>query len=205
VAAEVIQRLALSAQCVFWNISLPRTTEQTESMADVFKSLIHQALRHSADLFTQFAEQLNLMKIHGSHTDQEWVDLICLVFSKMPNAFVVIETDGMNKMHGNDVDWANRFFRLLQTINDRTAAAGNCLKILLMVYGTVLKVVPDTLVNGNLLVNRYHLPPPYLRACGIWLDDQDLLRRAGSSDTENWICTVRRNITSSFHLAVEPP
>jgi hypothetical protein len=153
--------LASGAQCVFWNISPRRSTERTETMADVLKSVIHQALRHSTDLFTHFANQLILTKIHGSHTEHEWVDLVCLLFSKIPNTFVVVETDGLHKSYGEDVDWANRFVQLLQTIVDRSTAAGKCLKILLVGHGTVMKLSLDTPTRGNLLVTSL-LPPASL-------------------------------------------
>jgi hypothetical protein len=71
-AADVISGLTKNGQRVFWNISLPRPSEKGGTMADVFKSLLHQVLRNSGALFTQFTEQLNLEKIQAAHTDSEW-------------------------------------------------------------------------------------------------------------------------------------
>jgi hypothetical protein len=65
-AADIIQGLALHNQCVFWNLWLPRISEGNDTMASVFKALIHQLLQHSADLFAQFAKQLNLVKINSA-------------------------------------------------------------------------------------------------------------------------------------------
>jgi hypothetical protein len=134
-AADVIQGLASHNQCVFWSLSLPRLTEGENSMASILKALIHQLLQHSADLFAQFAEHLNLIKINGAHTDNEWADLICLLISKVPQAFVVLETEGLHKAYRNDPDWVSRLLKLLRRVVEQTATVGNRLKILLLVYG----------------------------------------------------------------------
>jgi hypothetical protein len=70
-AADTIQGLASQSQCVFWNLSLPHVSNEDDTMASVFKALAHQVLQNSPDLFAQFAEQLNLTKIHSTHTDSE--------------------------------------------------------------------------------------------------------------------------------------
>jgi hypothetical protein len=71
-AADVISGLTKNGQRVFWNISLPWSSGQGGTMADVFKSLLHQVLRNSGVLFTQFTEHLNLEMIQAAHTDSEW-------------------------------------------------------------------------------------------------------------------------------------
>jgi hypothetical protein len=137
---NVIESLKSSSKCVFWNVSLSRTAKDRNSMADLFKSIIFQALRHSGGLFSDFAEQLNLSKINSPHTENEWVDLICLLFSKIPEAFIVIETEALNKAYSHDPGWSERFCGYIQTIVDRTSAAGNQLKLLLAMYGNSYQV-----------------------------------------------------------------
>ncbi|KAF2035605.1 hypothetical protein EK21DRAFT_54399, partial [Setomelanomma holmii] len=96
----------------------------------------------STDLFTQFAEQLNSEKLHGTHKDGEWADLLSLLFTKVPRAFVVIETQSLHRAYQQDPHWQNRFILLLQRIIDNTAAKGHCLKVLLVVYGSSSKDPP---------------------------------------------------------------
>lgn len=157
-AADVIQGLASYNQCVFWNLSLPRTSDGDDTMASVFKALIYQLLQHSADLFAQFAEQLNLTKVHSAHTDSEWADLICLLLSKLPRAFVILETEGLHKAYRNDPDWVGRLLKLLQRVVEQTATAGNELKILLLVYGKA-SVIPTE--SSNVYeINVTSLSPP---------------------------------------------
>ncbi|KAF2833902.1 hypothetical protein CC86DRAFT_312074 [Ophiobolus disseminans] len=159
-AADVIQGLETNSQHVFWNLSLPRSSDTGTPMANVFKSLAHQALRHSTNLFAQFPKQLNLEKIQSSHTDGEWADLICLLFSKIPDAFIVIETEDLHKVHRHDSEWANRLLRLLQRVVSRATSAGNRLKILLVVYGNVLKAPTATSKDGELVVTSIQPPAP---------------------------------------------
>jgi hypothetical protein len=136
-AANTIQALASQSQYVFWSLSLPHDPNEDDSMVGVFKALAHQVLQNSPDLFAQFAEQLNLTKIHSTHSDSEWADLICLLLSKKPRAFLVLETGSLHKTYRNDPDWASRLLKLLQRVTERSSAAGNQLKILVLMHGKV--------------------------------------------------------------------
>ncbi|KAI8940633.1 hypothetical protein NX059_001905 [Plenodomus lindquistii] len=166
-AADVIKRLNSSNDRVFWNLTLPRMLSgEGDCMANVFKSLTHQILKHSADLFAEFAGQLNAVKVLGSHTENEWADLIALLLTKIPNAFVVIETEGLYRENRHDPDWADRFVILLQRILDKTAVAGNRLKILLVVFGTATKISPSSSNDSDVVVASLQSPtpvPPRLR------------------------------------------
>jgi hypothetical protein len=157
-AADTIQGLASQSQCVFWNLSLPHVSNEDDTMASVFKALAHQVLQNSPDLFAQFAEQLNLTKIHSTHTDSEWADLICLLLSKKPRAFVVLETGSLHKTYRNDPDWASRLLKLLQRVAERSTAAGNQLKILALIHGKVAVVPCSSSDVYEVVVTSLSLP-----------------------------------------------
>jgi hypothetical protein len=169
IAADTIQVLASQSQCVFWNLSLPHAANEDNTMASVFKALTHQVLQHSPELFAEFAEQLNLTKIHSTHTDSEWADLICLLLSKKPRAFLVLETGSLHKAYRNDPDWAARLLKLMQRVAEKATAAGSRLKILILMHGKV-SVVPDKSSDVyELLVTSLSLPdstPLQLRRAG---------------------------------------
>jgi hypothetical protein len=184
-AADVIQTLASQRQSVFWNLSLPRISEGDDTMASVFKALIHQLLQHSADLFVEFAEQLNLIKINSAHTDNEWADLICLLLSKIPQAFVILETEGLHKAYRNDPDWLSRLLKLLQSIIAQTTTAGTQLKMLLLVYGkaSVIQTESSDAYEMNVTSLSPSAPvPPRLR---------HVARRSGLN-TRNWKLQVSK-------------
>jgi hypothetical protein len=133
-AADVVNHLRGHGEFVFWNISTGRSTRKM-TMQDVFKSIIFQALQQAGSTFADMSEHLNPRKIHGTHTDREWTDLICLLFARIPKAFLVIETEDLRNTYAQDQQWAEQFFELVRHIVDKTAAAGCQLKVLLLLYG----------------------------------------------------------------------
>jgi hypothetical protein len=139
-AAGMIEALKSSTQCVFWNVSGLCASKGADNMAELFKSLIFQVLQHSGGQFCNLAEQLNLSKVRDVHTDHEWIDLACLLFSRLPKAFVIIEAISLCKTHQHEPGWVNRFCGHLQTIVDRCSTEGNELKMLLVMYGNSYQV-----------------------------------------------------------------
>jgi len=134
-ATNVIQELRSGSQRVFWNLPSGRTSSDAQTIEELFRGIIFQVLQNSGDLFNSCAEQLNLSKIHATHTEREWVDLVCLLFSKVPTAFVVIETEALQKAYRQDLGWSERLQEYLQLIGDRSSEAGCELKILVVLYG----------------------------------------------------------------------
>jgi hypothetical protein len=175
-AAGVIEALKSSTQCVFWNISGLRASKGAGNMAELFKSLIFQVLQHSGGQFCNLAEQLNLSKVRDVHTDHEWVDLTCLLFSRLPKAFVIIEATSLCKTYQHEPGWVNQFCGYLRTIVDRCSTQGNELKMLLVMYGNSYQVETKA---ANVLVTALQptIPvPPRL---------QHMTRRSGQ-DAKGW-------------------
>jgi hypothetical protein len=165
-ATNVIENLKLSSQCVFWNLPLTRTSSSAHTMVELFRGIIFQALQYSSDLFSSCAEQLNLSKINAAHTEREWVDLICLLFSKIPTAFIVIETEALQRAYQHDPVWSDQLSEYLQHIVDRSSAAGCELKLLLVLYGNSHRCCATASSSKWVRVARMHQPtpvPPHLR------------------------------------------
>ncbi len=164
-ATTITTTLKTNSQVVFWYLSIPHMSERTVSTEDVFKNIIFQALQHSGNRFTQFAEQLNLSKINGPHTDREWADLIGLLFSKIPQAFLIIETEGLHRTYRHDKEWVQRFLGLLHTVVSKSMEAGTELKILLLVNDNVSNFQRKSDNDTSFVVNLQApiLVPPRLR------------------------------------------
>lgn len=133
-AADVVNHLRGHGGFVFWNISTGRSARKM-TMQDVFKSIIFQALQQAGSTFADMSEHLNPRKIHGTHTDREWADLICLLFARIPKPFLIIETEDLRNTYARDQQWADQFFNLVTHIVDKTTAEGCHLKVLLLLYG----------------------------------------------------------------------
>ncbi|CAN9304554.1 unnamed protein product [Alternaria sp. RS040] len=159
-ATNVIKNLKLSSQCVFWNISLTSDSSDSDTMAEVFRGIIFQALQQSDDLFSSFAEQLNLLKINAAHTEREWVDLICLLFSKIPKAFIVIETEALQKAYQQDSSWTERLSGYLQRIVEQTSVARCELKLLVIVYGSSHRFTATAAESKNVRIAKIQPPTP---------------------------------------------
>jgi hypothetical protein len=184
-AADVVQSLKTGDQIVFWDLGSEGNSVHEASMSETFKRVIYQALQYSTGLFAEVSEELSLEKIHGVHTDSEWAELICLLFSKIPRAYVVIETDELHRAHRHDLDWASRSLRLLQTVVDRSTAAGNHLKVLVIVCGNVRKTAASAAERNNM--TTVSLPssapvPPRLRH----------ITRSKDSKTRKWRLQARK-------------
>jgi hypothetical protein len=126
------------------------------------------------------SEQLNLSKIQSHHTEDEWVALVCLLLSRLPKAFIVIETEALHKAYIHNPSWAQQFCGYLQTIVDRSSAAGNQLKLLLAMYGNGYQVGTDLTRPKNVLVTTLQPQtpiPPRLR---------HIARRSGL-DAKGWM------------------
>lgn len=188
-AADVVNHLRANAQYVFWNIS-SGVTGRSMTIADVFRSIIFQALQQMGSAFEDMGEQLHPQKIHGSHDDREWVDLICLLFAKIPKAFVIIETKDIRSMYGDDQQWADQLLNSLKIIVDHCAAAGCRLKVLLIMYGSKASAAPNGTANKNLQVATL-LPPQQV--------PQRLRRKAGSSglSMKGWDLGSKKLVQSS--------
>jgi len=165
-ATNVIQNLKLGTQRVFWSLPLGRTSPDVHTIEELFRGIIFQVLQHSGDLFNSCAEQLNLSKIHATHTEREWVDLVCLLFSKIPTAFVIIETEALQKAYRHDPDWSKRLCEYLDLITDRSSEAGCELKVLLLLYGNNHRSDAAASNSKNVRVATLEPPnpvPPHLR------------------------------------------
>jgi hypothetical protein len=165
-ATTVIENLKRSGQCVFWNLPPTRTSTAAHTIAELFRSIIFQALKYSGDLFSSCSEQLKLSKLHATHTEREWVDLVCLLFSKIPEAFVVIETEALQKAYQHDPIWNKRLSGYLEHIIDRSSAAGCELKFLLVLYGNSHRrcAIASSSKNVRVATLQPQIPvPPHLR------------------------------------------
>jgi hypothetical protein len=178
-ATNVIENLKPNSQCVFWDLSSTRSSPSAHTMVALFKGIIFQILQQSSNLFSNFTEQLNLSKINAAHTDREWVDLICLLFSKIPTAFIVIETEALQKAYQHDSSWIERLFGHLQKIVEQSSASGCELKLLVIMYGSSHRFTAATASSKNVRVAKMQPPtplPPHLR---------HVARRSGL-ETKGW-------------------
>ena len=115
-AAKVVGQLNLPSSCLFWKISLAHKTDEVPLISDVLKGVIFQVLRHSDSLFVEFVGRLNSANIQSHRTELEWADLLCMMLSKLPRCFIIIETEDIHRANRHDPAWAVRFINIFQAI-----------------------------------------------------------------------------------------
>lgn len=165
-ASIMIAHMRLGSQCVFWDLLSNRTSPDTYTMKELCLGLVYQAVQHSNGLLSSFAEQLNLAKTHATDTEREWVDLICVLFSKLPSAFMVIEAAALQNVHKPDSSWGDQLSEHLPLIVQRSSAAGCVLKVFVILHGNSHRWCATAAISENVQVVKLQPPtpvPPHLR------------------------------------------
>ncbi|KAH7131793.1 hypothetical protein B0J11DRAFT_547899 [Dendryphion nanum] len=151
ITADVIKHLRAGNHCVFWNISLGPLAglhnNRLVYISQVLKTIIFQALKQLGSDSAQLAEQLRLDKINAAHTDTEWADLISLLLAKLPQCYIVIDSEDLQHAYQHDSQWTNRLITLLENIVEKTTSAGGLIKILLVANETKNKTAIETCKN----------------------------------------------------------
>jgi hypothetical protein len=140
-AVEVINHLQTTPYKVFWTLSQLGSRDDSVSTIGLLKSLVFQALRHDPDLLANNVEQLNITRFRTEHTESEWVDVLCLVLSKLSKCFVVVEAEDLFR-DLRDQELVKKFLQVFQTIVDKTASSGSLVKILVVSFGRTDPTVP---------------------------------------------------------------
>jgi hypothetical protein len=160
-AVEVTGFLQLTTPYkVIWTFSSLGSRDSTVSTTDILKTLIFQALRHDPNLLLNQPSELNTSRFQTNHTEKEWLDLLCMVFSRLSKCFVIVETEDLFRSFKHDPEWTTRFLQLFQHIVDTTAASGSMIKILVVSYGKALSALADLPQNSNRIVTTVQRPPP---------------------------------------------
>ncbi|OAK94556.1 hypothetical protein IQ06DRAFT_363442, partial [Phaeosphaeriaceae sp. SRC1lsM3a] len=102
-----------------------------------------------------------------THTDSECVDLLGLLLTSTPDAFIVIRTGELHQPKQHEPKFVDdRFLFLLRRIFDQMSTVVKRLKVLLIVFGIALKTpLPDS-KDSKVVVTSLQSPimvPPRLR------------------------------------------
>jgi hypothetical protein len=156
-AVDVINHLQTTPYKVIWALSQFGSNDDGTSTISVLKSLVYQALRQDPDVLSSHPDQLNITRFQADHTEAEWVELLCLIFSRLSKCFVVVETEDLFRSFRQDPESARNFLQIFQHIVDSTASSGSLVKILVVSFGKA----DSTLANvPSRIVTTVQQPPP---------------------------------------------
>jgi hypothetical protein len=164
IAASAIQFLKSQSVHVIWTLSplIPTDTEPT--ISSILQGLIYQALRQDQGLLKTSLDELNASKFQSERTENEWIDLACLIFSRLSRYFVVIETQNLFDANRHSSGWATQFLQIFQNILNHAASRGASIKILLLSYhNTISAFQANSQGQFTAFVQRPVPVPPRLR------------------------------------------
>lgn len=133
---EVTGLLKSTAYPVFWYLSEPIGTYSASTLNNILKNLIFQALSHDSNIISQDDRLGNITAFQGEHKLAEWISLLCLVFSKIKQCFMVVETEDLYRIAGRDGAQVQKILETFDQIFDSITSTGSILKLLIVSYGT---------------------------------------------------------------------
>jgi hypothetical protein len=134
-AVEVTGLLKSTDYAVFWHLSEPTMMQHACTLDNILKYLIYQALRHDSTIVSEDPTLGNIASFQTEHSLAEWLSLTCLIFSKIPKCFVIIETEDLYRMSGRDGALARQILQSFQRVLDSVSQAGGIMKLLIVSYG----------------------------------------------------------------------
>jgi hypothetical protein len=158
-AVEVTGLLKATAYTVIWHLSEPVITDRVGTISGIFKDLIHQALRHNQTIISEDPNLVNITRFQVEHTLAEWFSLVCLVFSKMPKCFVVVETEDLYRISGRDSTLIRQILQTFRQIIDTVNSAGSIMKLMIVSYGRNTTASLPSITIPHIMASISQPPP----------------------------------------------
>lgn len=132
----------------------------TASPIDVIKSLIFQAIRLNTNLQNERSITLSCMRFHAALGEEDWFDLLGSVLAGITSTmYMIVDLESLDSNLAPlsaSFSWQRAFLRLLQELEHRGCKVN--LKILLVAYGSVISVGPDSGIDGTYIIPVDQMP-----------------------------------------------
>lgn len=130
-AIEVIGSLKPRGQPVVWYLSRTSPHEADRaSTTEVLRTLVVQLMAMAPQIVSDSPDNFNVKKLSASHSDQEWLELLCWMLGHIPACFVVIEAEDVMRNEGG----SGALMTLLRTLSSHLAEKGLGVKVLVVSY-----------------------------------------------------------------------
>jgi len=129
IATELIGQL--HSRKVIWYLSSMNLADHgTVSATEVLKSLVFQSMKQAPDLVVSDPNNFTAAKLHASHTEDEWADLLCCVLRRMKTCFLIVDAEDVF----GDVEEAEQLMKVFLGIMSRLQAVEAVVKLLVVNY-----------------------------------------------------------------------
>ncbi|KAL6407255.1 hypothetical protein AUP68_10084 [Ilyonectria robusta] len=145
IATEVIGLLRPRTEQVIWYLSATNIDEgDMACTGEVLRNLAFQLMKLAPDLMSSGSENLSITKLSASHSEDEWLNLLCWILGHLSSCFVIVEAEDVSKNEGN----SGNLMELLHRLEKRFNEMRTVVKLLVVSYnsswpagGTSAKVV----------------------------------------------------------------
>jgi hypothetical protein len=162
IATQLIGTLQTKTKRVIWYLSSISFADlDAVSVIEVLRTLVYQSMKLKPELVVAQPENLSTAKLHASHTETEWFDLLCSILGQLGTCFIIVEAEDVSR----DEPEANKLAQALQMLANRFQSTGISIKLLLVSYGSFRsrKESEQNTSPEILIVNRESPVPPHLR------------------------------------------
>lgn len=165
-AVDIINYLRNSQYKVFWILSPPSPCDFEPSIASILKSLVYQVILHEPNILLRYPENLSTLQFLSNRSESEWLDLLCLLVSRLEKCFLIVETEDLYQASRQMPKWTQEFLRVFQDLIKRVEASGSLVKVLVVTFdaSTVVSSGQQSSVhNFFATVQQPRVVPPRLR------------------------------------------
>jgi hypothetical protein len=142
-AVDIINYLRSAQYRVFWILSPPKSCDLDGSVASILQSLVYQVIHHEPDLLLRFPENLSASHFLPNRNESEWLDLLCLLVSRLGKCFIIVETEDLYQSSRQVPGWMQEFLLVFQALINRVEAAGSVVKVLVATFGREANLLPS--------------------------------------------------------------
>ncbi|KAH8747124.1 hypothetical protein BGZ57DRAFT_917011 [Hyaloscypha finlandica] len=165
-AVDIINYLRRDQYKVFWILSPPSPCDLDPSVASILKSLVYQVIHHEPDILLRFPENLSTLQFLSNRTESEWLDLLCLLVSRLDKCFLIVETEDLYQASRQMTEWTREFLQVFQRLIDTVETAGSLVKVLVVTFGNDTPLLPSqsgSVHNFVATIQQPRVVPPRLR------------------------------------------
>ncbi|KAH6972270.1 hypothetical protein BKA56DRAFT_494106 [Ilyonectria sp. MPI-CAGE-AT-0026] len=145
IATEVIGLLRPRTEQVVWYLSTTNIDEgDMACTGEVLRNLAFQLMKLAPDLMSSDSENFSIAKLSASHSEDEWLSLLCWILGHLSSCFVIVEAEDVSKNEGD----SGKLMELLGRLEKRFNEMRTVVKLLVVSYnsswpaeGTSAKVV----------------------------------------------------------------
>lgn len=131
IATEVIGLLRPKSKHVIWYLSNINADQDGAACAtEVFRNLVFQLVKLTPDFVSSSPDNFNLAKLSASHSEEEWLGLLCQILRQLPACFVIIEAEDVWRNEGRSGGFTEILVRLSRHLDENGTSA----KLLVVSY-----------------------------------------------------------------------